>query len=159
MTNEEATRVCRACGALKEPSGFYPRNRSTCKTCVIDRAKARYQEKRKELQAYQRAREATVRAAGLSCCYRITHRKTGFYYIGSTTCLHLRVLSHRSSLGRGEHYNLRLQKCYDLTGWDFDVEVLVRGNSVTELRAAELDLIQAAGDDPLCCNIVHRASV
>ena len=57
--------------------------------------------------------------------YIIKNIVSGRCYIGATTDLHHRLAQHRSSLERGVHQSVLLQRAYDKYGVDaFDYDVL-----------------------------------
>ena len=152
--DDDSVRTCAKCEDPKNAGDFYPRNQTTCKACCIARALVRYRANKSTAQSYQRDWAARRRSMGVTCCYKITHKATGVYYIGSTTCLGVRVIGHRSRLKRGIHPNKGLTSAYiEGDGFSgFTVEVIAEYPE-EELRAEEAKLIRIASTDPLCCNM------
>lgn len=85
--------------------------------------------------------------------YRLVHRPSGYFYIGSTSDLSERKLQHMGSLAAGCHQNVRLQRFYDKKhkkNWEFE------SISVPNRKAAykrEQLLITKYLDDPKLMNI------
>lgn len=82
--------------------------------------------------------------------YKITHRPTGKFYIGSSGNLNRRIWRHRTELEQGVHTNRKLQSTY--TTWDdFTVETFLSG-TLEEARQMEQQLLDRHVGTALCCN-------
>ncbi len=71
--------------------------------------------------------------------YRILHKPTGQFYLGSSCKLNLRIKQHLTSLKNGEHSNLELQNLWnESVEEDFSFEVL---KLTTDYKSEEKKLI------------------
>lgn len=85
--------------------------------------------------------------------YRLVHRPTGKFYIGSTDLIDDRKFQHMESLRKGTHQNVRLQRFYDKKGkkgWEFEVHE-VKNRKVAYEHEARLILKYL--DNPKLMNI------
>lgn len=90
-------------------------------------------------------------AKSFPAAYKLTHRPSGYFYVGSSVCHRKRTNEHKTHLNRGKHTNRKLQDIF--TSWD-DMEVEVfRAVDIEDARRLEQTLIDKYIDDPLCCNI------
>lgn len=82
--------------------------------------------------------------------YKLTHKPTGRFYIGSTKNLEMRIRNHRTKLLNGTHYSPKFQEVF--TDWDeIEVEFVY---TQTEEDALELEQrgINMNFLSDLCCN-------
>lgn len=85
--------------------------------------------------------------------YRLVHRPTGKFYIGSTDLMDERKIQHMESLRKGKHQNVRLQRFYDKKGkkgWEFEIHK-VKNRKVAYEHEARLILKHL--DNPNLMNI------
>lgn len=83
--------------------------------------------------------------------YRLTHRPTGKFYVGSSGDLDRRMWRHRTELSSGTHPNRNLQDVY--TNWDdFEISITYT-TTLEEARHEEQQLINRFVGTPLCCNV------
>ena len=60
----------------------------------------------------------------LGCVYRITHKPTGYYYIGLTVDFAQRISQHLTQLKIRKHSSKKLQSLWDITSpeqWIFEI--------------------------------------
>lgn len=77
--------------------------------------------------------------------YKITSKKTGLVYIGSTQTYEGRIKYHLDKLAENNHINRKLQSIYNIFGKDDLVFILIgcaEFNNYKELQAAEYRAIQ-----------------
>lgn len=92
--------------------------------------------------------------------YRLVHKKTGKFYIGSAASLVKRQKTHRTNLIADRHVNTFLQELFNASkkGWvAFDVESK-EFDTLEEAREREDALIKKYWGSPLLLNIKHYAS-
>lgn len=85
--------------------------------------------------------------------YRLVHRPTGKFYIGSTDLIEDRKVQHMESLRKGHHQNVRLQRFYNRKGpkgFEFEVHEV---KNRKEAYALEQRLITKHLDNPKLMNI------
>lgn len=85
--------------------------------------------------------------------YRLVHRPSGKFYIGSTDDMENRKEQHMISLSHGTHQNVRLQRFYDKKhkkGWEFEV---IEVKNRREAYKHEQRLITKHLDNPKLMNI------
>lgn len=83
--------------------------------------------------------------------YKLTHRSSGKFYIGSTRDLRMRLNTHRSNLNRGVHPNHHFQKDYS-TWSNIDVTVSYC-NTVEQAIELEQTMLNRFHNTSLCCNL------
>lgn len=90
--------------------------------------------------------------------YEIRNIISGTYYIGSSSNLYERWRTHRTKLRAGTHPNRHLQSSWDRHQEEaFKFKCLATFESVKDMESAEEGLLEAAIEDPLCCNISRWA--
>lgn len=85
--------------------------------------------------------------------YRLVHRPSGKFYIGSTDDMDERKEQHMVSLSKGTHQNVQLQRFYDKKhkkGWEFEV---IEVKNRREAYKHEQRLITKHLDNPKLMNI------
>lgn len=83
--------------------------------------------------------------------YRLTHRPTGRFYVGSTNNLARRILRHVEDLNRGNHHCAALQEVYG--NWEeIEVTYVVVENVGQAHGAEEVELHEHRGN-PLFANV------
>jgi group I intron endonuclease len=88
--------------------------------------------------------------------YRITHRPTGYFYVGSSQNVSRRIQRHRAELEQGIHVNKNLQQIF--TNWnDFSVETFPT-ETLDEARAGEQRLLDRHIGAVGCCNVSTSAT-
>lgn len=98
------------------------------------------------------------KAQRIIAVYRIRNIISGTYYIGSSTNLYERWRTHRKKLRAGTHPNGQLQSSWNRHQEEaFKFESLATFETVVDMEAAEEGLLDAALDDPLCCNLSRWA--
>ena len=83
--------------------------------------------------------------------YTIFHRKTGKFYIGSTSGVAVRLRRHRNMLDSGTHVNEKIQAIYD--GWENLSVQVSYFDTVEDARCAEKTMLKAFIDLDNCMNI------
>ena len=88
--------------------------------------------------------------------YKVVHRPTGLYYIGSTSNAGQRWKTHRSALRRCCHWNVRFNTLVTegSTVDDFDFFVVEALEDIATARCREVEILVAAGADSSCVNIL-----
>lgn len=83
--------------------------------------------------------------------YKITHRESGFFYVGSSKNIRGRIRHHLSNLRRGTHVNKTFQTNFDSTD-TLDIE-FNQFETLSQARDHEQELINLYLGDPKCCNV------
>ena len=97
---------------------------------------------------------------GLNVCavYRITHKPTGHFYIGSTATFSQRKRGHESGLRNGDNPCAKLQELYnanpDLNDLHWDV---ILAHPIEHAHFLEEKMIKEAWDNPLLLNKAQSA--
>lgn len=81
--------------------------------------------------------------------YKITNKMNSKFYIGSSNNIKRRWRHHRSSLKRGTHSNVHLQRAYDkhgLSAFTFEVIREVEGSSLLREEQKMLDTLKPFGE-------------
>jgi group I intron endonuclease len=94
--------------------------------------------------------------------YKITNIISGKYYIGSTTCLHRRYLSHFQKLRNNGHRNSHLQNSFNKHGeqnFSFVVLENLSQCSIKEIRDREQVYLDSILDWGNCFNIQKLANI
>lgn len=92
--------------------------------------------------------------------YRLVHKKTGKFYIGSAASIVKRQKTHMTNLLANKHVNALLQELFNASkkGWAaFDVESK-EFDTLDEAREREDALIKKYWGSPLLLNLKHYAS-
>ena len=83
--------------------------------------------------------------------YKITHRESGFFYVGSSKNIRGRIKHHISSLKRGDHINEAFQKAF-VSVDHLDIEIN-QFETLLQARDSEQEMIDKYLTDPKCCNV------
>jgi hypothetical protein len=150
MSKEIQGKSCRKCGEWKPLSSYYNNKRtsdgktSACKACMSKQHKAWYRANKEKKSRINRE----YRENAPPCVYRIKHKETGVYYLGSTNiAFPMRV---------AQHFCARASTDSPLTGHnkdDYHIEVLAYFGTKKEAWEAEMNLLRTRiGKDELCLN-------
>lgn len=83
--------------------------------------------------------------------YRLLHKPTGRFYVGSSNSVMRRINEHRYCLLRGDHQNPKLNEVF--TTWaDFEITIWVAA-TVEEAMSVEQSLLDTHAGTELCCNV------
>lgn len=83
--------------------------------------------------------------------YKITHRESGFFYVGSSNNIRGRIKHHIGCLRRGTHVNKAFQQAFVSTDL-LDVEIHPF-ETLMQARDSEQEMIDKYLNDSLCCNV------
>ena len=90
--------------------------------------------------------------------YRITHRSSGRYYVGSSKQLPVRLAQHRNRLNKVDHHSKYLQAMWSKYGEDsFEFEVIVNCPSWSDALDIEQQMLDEAYGSRLCMNGSRKA--